>query len=105
MSESEAETTLSPSDPEHPVRLVERRRQVDRDLRMLKQQIAFLFALIVFAMVVLSIYQQVNMNRIEYDRYDLCLVRQAEIAAYNDQHAGQAPAIPPASCGDDPRTD
>jgi hypothetical protein len=105
MSESEAETTLSPSDPEHPVRLVERRRRVDRDLRMLKQQIAFLFALIVFAMVVLSIYQQVNMNRIEYDRYDLCLIRQGEVVAYNAQNAGKTPTLPVTTCGQDPRTD
>jgi hypothetical protein len=102
---SEAETTLPTTHPDHPVVRYERRRRVDRDLKILKKQIAFLFALIVFAMVVLSIYQQVNMNRIEYARYDLCIQRQQEIIAYNAQNLGKVPPIPLAECGPDPRTD
>lgn len=101
--ESAAESTLPTTHPDHPIVRYERRRRVDRHLRILKAQIAFLFALIVFAMVVLSIYQQVNMNRIEYDRYDLCVQRKAEIDTFNATSTWKVPPV--ASCGTDPRTD
>jgi len=101
---SEAEDTMPMSHPDHPTR-VQRRERVERHLKILKRQMAFLFALIVFAMVVLSLFQQANANRIEYDRYDLCVIRQQEIMAYNAQNVGVVPPFPIASCGHDPRTD
>lgn len=91
------------TNPGHPIN--RRRRRVDKDLQILKAQVAFLFALIVFAMVVLSLWQRANDNRIEYERYDLCLVRQQEIVAYNANLQGRYPPFPIASCGPDPRTD
>lgn len=104
-TERESEQTIPWHDPEHPAVKYERRRRVDRQLRTLRQQFAFLFFLLIVSMVVLSISQQLNANRIEYDRYDLCIQRQQEIAVYNQQNLGKVPPFPIASCGDDPRTD
>lgn len=94
-----------PESPDNPVVRYERRRRVDQQLVTLRRQVIFLFVLLVVSMVILSIYQQLTSNRIEYDRYDLCVQRQAEIAAYNAQNSGLVPPFPIASCGADPRTD
>jgi hypothetical protein len=91
-------------DPDLPVR-IERRRRVDRQLIQLRRQFIFLFILLIASMVLITITVQLNANRIEYARYDLCVQRQAEITAYNQQNQGKVPPFPIASCGADPRTD
>jgi hypothetical protein len=101
---SRAEETMPFQDPDMPVRL-ERRRRVDRQLIQLRRQFIFLFILLVASMVLITITVQLNANRIEYARYDLCVQRQAEIEAYNQQNRGRVPPFPVASCGVDPRTD
>jgi cell division protein FtsB len=103
--DSRAEETIPWHDPEHPAVKYERRRKVDRELKRLRQQFIFLFVLLVASMVLVTISQQLNANRIEYARYDLCIQRQAEIEAYNQQNQGKVPPFPVASCGADPRTD
>jgi len=92
-------------DPDHPAVRYERRRRVDRELIQLRRQFVFLFVLLVISMVLVTVTQQINANRIEYARYDLCVARAAEIAAYNQQNAGIVPPFPIAGCGVDPRTD
>jgi hypothetical protein len=101
---SRAEETMPFHDPDLPQRL-ERRRRVDRQLIQLRRQFIFLFVLLVVSMVLITISIQLNANRIEYARYDLCIQRQAEIEAYNQQNLGRVPPFPVASCGVDPRTD
>jgi len=91
-------------DPDLPVR-IERRRRVDRQLIQLRRQFIFLFVLLVASMVLITVTVQLNANRIEYARYDLCVQRQTEITAYNQQNQGKVPPFPIASCGADPRTD
>jgi hypothetical protein len=91
-------------DPDMPVR-IERRRRVDRQLIQLRRQFVFLFILLIASMVLITITVQLNANRIEYARYDLCVQRQTEITAYNQQNQGKVPPFPIASCGADPRTD
>jgi len=103
--DSEATQPVSLVDADHPMTRAHRRRRVDRELIRLRRQFAFLFFLLVLSMVVLSISQQLNANRIEYSRYDLCIQRNAEIAAYNAQNIGRVPPFPLPDCGADPRTD
>jgi len=103
--ERESERTIPWHDPDHPTVRYERRRKVDRELKQLRRQFAFLFFLLIISMIILSISQQLNANRIEYARYDLCVERQAEIVAYNQQNEGKVPPFPIADCGPDPRTD
>jgi len=101
---SHAEETMPFQDPDMPVR-IERRRRVDRQLIQLRRQFVFLFILLIASMVLITITVQLNANRIEYARYDLCVQRQTEITAYNQQNQGKVPPFPIASCGADPRTD
>lgn len=84
---------------------VRRRHRVDRELHRLRSQFLFLFVFLLAVSLLLSLTLQLNANRIEYSRYDLCLQRDAEILAYNQQNAGVVPAFPIAYCGADPRTD
>lgn len=101
---SRAEETMPFQDPDLPTR-IERRRRVDRQLIQLRKQFIFLFVLLIASMILITITQQMNANRIEYARYDLCIQRQAEITAYNEQNRGRVPPFPVAECGVDPRTD
>lgn len=94
-----------PGDPDHPAVRYERRRRVDRELVQLRRQFIFLFILVVLSMVIISISLTLNTNRVEYNRYDLCLQRAAEIEAYNARYSDIVPPFPVASCGVDPRTD
>lgn len=78
---------------------------IDRDMHRLRLQMVFLFAFLTAALVVAAVRGQVNDNRIELERWQLCQDRVAAVTVYNANLPTDAIRFPVAQCGPDPRTD
>jgi len=85
----------------------EHRSEVDRKLARLRAQVLFLFVFLLLVSLGMSYLLRVQANRIEYGRYDACVVRYQEILKYNAliEPPGFVPEFPLPRCGQDPRTD
>jgi hypothetical protein len=79
--------------------------QIDRELHRLRMQFLFLFGFLLVCMILVSFYQQAQVNQTEYNRYDMCQERATAIREYNAVLPHDANPLPLPNCGVNPRTD
>lgn len=78
---------------------------LEREMHRLKVLMVFLFAFLTAALIVSTVRGQINDNRIELERWQLCQQRVATVAEYNSHLPATATQFPAPVCGPDPRTD
>lgn len=95
----------APDAPAFWTQVEQRGNRIDRDMHKIRMQMIFLFAFLVIALVLAAIRAQLNADRIELERWQLCQGRVAGINAYNSILPDTAIKFPVPDCGPDPRTD